>query len=170
MKTICNIRNWTRWTAVMALALLGACGGIPSAYQGNFRDESLGVDLQLGSSEGTLTDSQNPPIKTEAMALAFDALAKGKPGIYLRKNPAREDLIDIYWIQPRFQEKQEGGGLVWYPSDVYYTLVSTTQKEKVNELKMLRSDQGLVTLEPSTKAWQVGWPAHPTEYHFHRVK
>jgi len=155
---------------VVALAVLSACGGVPSAYQGEFRDDALGATLKLSGSSGTFSDPTGVAITTPAMALAFEALAKGKPGIYLRKNPVRKDLIDIYWIQPRFSEKQEAGGLLWYPGDVYYTLVSVGQKGKVSELKMLHATDGLVTLEPSTKSWQVGWPASPTQFNFRRTK
>ncbi len=155
---------------VACLALLSACGGIPSAYQGEFRDDALGANLKLSGSEGTFSEATGVLVKTPAMALAFEALQKGKPGIYLRKNPMREDLIDIYWIQPRFTEKQEAGGLLWYPTDVYYTLVSTAQEDKVNELRMIYSRNALVTLEPSTKSWQVGWAANPTEFKFRRTK
>jgi hypothetical protein len=154
---------------VLAL-LLGACGGIPAAYQGQFQDESLGAQLKLGGAEGTFTEPSGMIIKTPAMALSFEALMKGKPGIYLRKNPMREDLIDIYWVQPQFSSKQEAGGLVWYPAEVYYTLVSKNQKEKVSSIKMVHSETGMITLEPATKSWQVGWPASPVEYNLRRIK
>ncbi len=150
--------------------MLSACGGIPAAYQGEFRDDALGASMKLSGSEGIFTESDGLAIKTPAIALSFEALMKGKPGIYLRKNPVRQDLIDVYWIQPRFTERQEAGGLVWYPSEVYYTLVSKTQKQKVPSIKMIFSEEGMVTLEPGTKSWQVGWPAQPVEYNLRRLK
>jgi len=160
-----NIK-WLQF-ALLALAL-GACGAIPGAYRGNYQG-SNGTILKLSGTKGRLT-TKSEIINSKVRPLAFEALSLGEPGIYVQPNPVNNKLLDIFWLRPKMNTRQEAGGMVWYTSEVYYSLFDANQKIKLDKIQLVYSDEGTVMLDVPTGTWQVGWPASPRNVTFTRLK
>ena len=164
------MKSFVKCLSVLSLVfVLGACGAIPSQYRGSYQG-SNGTILKLGGTNGVLT-SQREIIKSKAKPMEFQDLLEGLPGIYVRPNPTNPKLLDVFWLRPKMQTKQEGGGMVWYTSEIYYSLFDATQKKvKANTVRLIHSDEGSVMLDLQTGLFQVGWPASPREVVFTRIK
>lgn len=164
-----NLQSISQMALVAVVVALGACGEIPSAYRGYFRDNRNSTSLKMKANKGVLT-SPNEIIESKARALEFKHLLAGEAGIYVRANPTNEKLLDVFWIKPNMNTRQAAGGMVWYETDVYYSLFDARLKDKVSTIRLLHSGQGTVMLEEATELWQVGWPANPMEYEFTRIQ
>jgi hypothetical protein len=61
--------------------------------------------------------------------------------------------------------------MVWYTSEIYYSLFDATQKKvKADVVRLVYSGEGSVMLDLQTQLFQVGWPASPREVVFKRIK
>lgn len=147
-----------------------ACGKIPSAYQGDFVDAAQGAKVSLGGDSGTLSTSDGRALEAKANDLNFDNLQEGKVGIYLSQNSANGNLTDVYWIAPNMATKQEAAGLVWFSSEVMYTIMDSKREDKVASIEFFHCKDGMVMLDTSTKRFQLGCPAGPLHYNMVRAK
>lgn len=154
---------------VTLLVALSACGKVPGAYQGKFKDATTGASLVMEQGGGTLRTSSGREIKAEAKDMEFDQLLEGRAGIYMSKNPTAKTMMDIFWISPKLQTRQSRGGLVWFESEVVHAMLDLEAREKVPFLELIHAESGLVTLDLSTKRWQIGWPANPVHYRMERI-
>ena len=163
-----KLSNWFLLGAVVLST--AACGKIPSAYQGDFADSAQGAKLTLGGDSGKLTTSDGRELEAKADDLTFDKLQEGSTGIYLSKNSANDQLTDVYWIAPNMATKQTGGGLVWFTSEVIYTIMDAKRSDKVPNIEFFHCKDGMVILDSNTKRFQLGCPAGPVRYNMVRTK
>ena len=152
-----------------------ACSGmVPRAYQGKFVDASQGAELELKAGEGTLKMSSGRQIQAKSDALDFDKLSKATAGIYLNQNAVDKSKLEVYWIGPKAETRKEEGGLVWFESEVLYTLMDTRARRfnegDVSSFDLTQCENGTLLLDPSTKRWEIGCPAGPLLYHLTRVQ
>ncbi|MEK6704194.1 MAG: hypothetical protein AABZ06_00225 [Bdellovibrionota bacterium] len=153
--------------AIFSAAAIG-CGVIPSAYRGKFQDNAKGAVLELKAGDGMLMLAGGSVMESKAKNLKFEQLMKGQQGIYVSENPAVDGALDVYWVNPDVTTKQQDGDLAWYKSEVVYTVLNVKVKA-VDEIELLRCQDGTILLDLPTKRWQVGCPANPEYYKFQRV-
>ena len=149
--------------ATILLATSSACGVIPSEYRGKYQD-SNGARLELKSRKGVFQDASGRKIVAKADDLKFENLLKGEAGIYVSPNTVSGDKLELYWVNPAIETRQEAEGLVWFNSEIIYTLFDMNQKEKVSEIEFYHCGDGTVLLDTAQKLWQIGCPANPDFY------
>jgi len=157
---------------LMVLVVLSAvaCGKIPDAYQGNFEDTTQGASISLSGNGGVFTTSDGRKLESDATDLSFENLQEGKTGIYVNANSQDNKLLDIFWIAPNIASKQEGGGMVWFQSEVIYTLMDSKKENAVPNIEFFHCKDGTVMLDISTQKFQLGCPANPLHYNMLRKK
>lgn len=153
---------------LLVILSLGGCKGVPSEYKGTFVDQSQGATLTVKGTEW-IFQSKRHSLKGSVGEANFEKIQKGKPGIFVRPYPGRADLVEIFWLNPRVGSLREGGGLSWMETEVAYAVLDAQVEEKVQSFDMVFSDRGQITLEASSKEWQVGWAAGAEDYHFERA-
>lgn len=152
---------------LLALAL-SACGKIPSAYQGKYLDAATGTKLSLEGNAGLLNLNSGRQVKGDATALEFQALVEGKPGIYLRSMSEDKNSIEVFFLFPRKETRKEEAGFVWLQAELLYSRMNANQKDKVQQLKMIHCEDGLLMLDMPSKTWNGGCPTGATQYDFVR--
>lgn len=154
--------------SLVLAAAFSACGKIPDAYQGKFQDLASGAKLDLGGSSGELTFTSGRQIKSDAADLDFEKLLKGEPGIYLRSTSDNADEVEVFWLLPHKETRKQEFDFVWLESEVLYSRMNIKLKDKVQQMKMLHCENGMVMLDLPTKTWNGGCPAGASEYDFVR--
>jgi hypothetical protein len=156
-------------TFTTLLLLTVGCGTIPSAYRGNFEDSANNVQLTLEASGGVFTTADGRKLIADTQSLNADNLIEGQPGIYTTLNPAYQNRLEIYWINPDLSTRKEEGGLMWFNAEVFYTLLDIRQEDTVNEMEFFHCDIGKVMIDMPTQRWQIGCPADPDYYRLVRI-
>ncbi len=147
-----------------------ACGSkIPSAYQGNFADSKAGVKLALTDSKATMTFSDGRVLTGDAADLKYADLLAGKAGVFVRANAADASEQDVFWVNPNVATKQAQEGMVWYTSEVIYTLMNVQAKDKVPNIQFFHCLDGQILLDSTNQSFQLGCPAGPDNYNAVRV-
>ena len=147
---------------MMALTALGlmavACGKIPDAYQGNFKDVTNNVSVTLGSNDGSVTLADGRKIEAKADDGSFDNLSKAAAGIYIRDNSENKNLKEVIWLNPNAATKQTDSNMVWFDSEVFFAIIDTTVKDKVQALEFSHFLKGEVEFDSGSKDLEVGCP------------
>ncbi|MGE0616750.1 MAG: hypothetical protein AB7P04_14050 [Bacteriovoracia bacterium] len=165
------MRIITRLSVLALMALASACGKIPSAYQGSFRDAASGTQLTLQSGSGTLTFADGRILTAKAADLQVNALLKAQAGIFVTVPDASEkNHLDIFWVSPDANSKREEGGLVWFRAEVLYAAADSKQKTPVEGIPMFHCLEGTVLIDSVTGNWEIGCPAKATRYEMQRVQ
>ena len=168
---IMNQISAVRIVLLFGLVFLGnACGSIPKAYQGYYKDVQSSATLELKGGEGTFVDESGQQMKSKAFALKYKDLDKGKAGIYVNKNVDNDKILEIYWLSPNTNSRQEEAGLIWYDADIIHTFFDARieKKEEVTAVELVRCSAGRVMLDPEKERWQVGCPAEVHTYQMGR--
>lgn len=154
--------------AVMLLAL-SACSKIPSAYRGNFKDNSSGAKLELNSGSGKMTFADGRVLDSDASELTYQDLITGKGGIFVRENPFNHAMVEGFWVNPNLATKQTAQGLTWFQSEVIYLLLNSELKDKVPGISFLHCTNGTVILDDLTKTFEAGCPASHDTFDMVRI-
>lgn len=156
---------------IIAVAFMSvACGKVPSNYLGTYVDTQKGAKLELGANEWNMKLLGGREIKNKSEDMSFEVFQKAQAGVYTRDNPQNKELVDVFWVAPRAGSRQEGGGIVWFESEVIYTLLDKNQGDKVNTLHLFHCTNGTVMLDLITQKIQMGCPANPIEYNMKRTE
>ena len=156
---------------LFALLMFTACGKIRSAYQGDFTDQATSAKLTLGGSGGSLMLSSGREIKGSTADVKYEKLVASEPGIYVRPSQSNSDVVEIFWLQQNKESRKEEASFVWQESEILYTRMNTKLKDKVQQLKMVHCEKGLLELDLANKTWNGGCPTDQrTEYDFVRTK
>lgn len=155
-------------SGILLAAALSACGKVPEGYQGKYQDTATGAKLTLESTSGAINLSSGREIKGDFSKLEFDGLIEGKPGIYLRTLSTDDKMNEVFFLFPRKETRKEEAGFVWLNAEILYSRMSADQKEKVQQLKMIHCEDGVLMLDLPTKTWNGGCPTGATQYDFVR--
>ncbi len=140
-----------------------ACGGkIPSAYQGNFQDNTANVKLTLGGSDATATFADGRVLQTKADDLSFDALSQGKAGVYVRANSADGSKIDVVWSNPDLASKQSNASsnYVWFDrAELIMATLDAKSDQPVQSIKLVHCLDGKVEFFSDNQQIEWGCPA-----------
>lgn len=156
-------------TLSIAMTAVG-CGVIPSEYRGTFRDSASGTTLVLKAKGGVFTDAQGKSTKAKAQDLKFENLAKGQAGIYVSANSSDKNALEVFWIAPNMETRQEAVGVVWFQSEVIYSLLNMEQKGKASAIDIMRCEKGTVMLDMPNRRFEIGCGANPESFRLSRVK
>ena len=84
---------------IFTLVLVGS-NGVPDAYQGVFQDKAKGIKLTLEYSTAQIEFRSGRKVREQPKEIKFDALAQGKPGIFIDAHGNDNGIMDIYWVNP----------------------------------------------------------------------
>jgi hypothetical protein len=155
--------------SIFAVMMLAACGQVPGAFKGTYEDKEKGAKLELQQSEWKLTTADGRVLQAKVEALDVESLKAGKDGVYVLENPTNKTLLDVFFAHPNVSSKQEASGLIWYESELAYTLIDKDQKEPAAAIDFFHCLKGLATIDSVTSRWELGCPAGATTYHLVRV-
>jgi hypothetical protein len=166
-----NKRLFPLFLAVVFMALPSAvrADDFPRAFVGNFADAN-GNQLELKSGSAKLKvggTEYKADADTIESAKVFAKLLKGETKIYIEKGlPSVYDL-EAYWVIPDQKSKVQYGEVVYFKATVIYFRIPRSGSGTT--MTVLRSDDGMVSLDTLTKRWQVGWGERRMVYTLNRV-
>jgi len=145
--------------AVLVLGLgLGACGKIPSQYQGTFVDQASGFQMELKSSQGRWVRPDGTQEVFQAKAAAVKEMIAGQPGIYLRS--VDQDQLEIFWVRPAVETRREEYGFVTFEGEVVYTRMATKSRGgPVPVITARYCERGQVLIDTVSQSFNGGCPS-----------
>lgn len=156
---------------IAAVAILSvACGKVPSSYQGKFTDASKGATLTIEQNKWSLKTLDGRTIENTTDDMTFDNLVKAQASVFTRDNTANNNLVNVFWTIPQASTRGEGGGMVWYKSEVLEAIVNKKQDDAVGSVQLNHCKDGWLMLDTVTKNTQVGCPAGAIQYNMVRAK
>ena len=169
MKNVMKISTLNLLLGAAMILLTTACGKIPAGYQGDFVDAASGTKITLGASEGVMKTTDGRELKGKAEDLSFENLQEGKQAIYLGQNTRDGNMFDVFWLNPNLTTRQESNGLVWFQSEVIYTMMNAKQEQKVDAISLFRCKDGQVILDTVKQRMTMGCPAGPEQLNMVRA-
>ena len=137
---------------------------------GTYLDKEKGAKLDLQQTEWTLTLVDGHVLTSKVETMDVEALKKAKDGVYILENPVDKNLLDVFFAKPVISTQQSDGGLLWFDSELAYTLLPKDQKDDVKSVDIFHCLDGRVEIDTLTNNWQIGCPAGAKTYHFQRVE
>ena len=77
--------------------------------------------------------------------------------------------MEIFWLVPNMASRQEQSGFAWVNAEVLYSRMNLKQQDKIQNLKMIHCENGLLELDLLNQSWNGGCPATEDEYDLVRV-
>jgi hypothetical protein len=158
-------------TVFFLLPLTVNADDIPKGFVGTFADAG-GVQLELKSGSAQFRAggaSFKSDIDTIDSVKLFGKLLKGETKIYIeRPAPAVNDLA-VYWVMPDQKTKVQYGDVVYFKATVIFWRIPDRRTGQANAITVLRSEDAMVSLDTTTKRWQIGWSEKKTVYILNRV-
>jgi len=161
-------------TVLLAMILgvfgLTACGKVPSGYKGTFTDSVSGTTIVLKGSKGIFKDSKGRQIETKSEDFSFENLLAGQSGIFIHDHPTSADKLEVFWLLPNAATKQQSGGLIWFESEILYTIFNKKVEGKLKDFDLVHCEAGTILLDPVVENFQIGCGAGEQTFHLVRVK
>lgn len=156
--------------AVAGLVATVGCKGIPNAYLGEYQDSNRQVKLELDTYEGTLRFADGRKVSAKLEELKYDLLKDGKRALYARPSSRDEKMIEIFLVQPNMSTRQEGGGLLWYESEIVFSLINSKDDNAAKNITLVHCQRGVVLLDTQTQRVQLGCPEGPERIDLKKTK
>lgn len=150
-------------------ALVG-CKGIPNAYLGLYKDSSRQVELELSTYEAKLRLADGRKLSAKLEEMKFELLIKGQRALYARPNGRNEDLVEIFMVDPNLSTRQEANGLIWYESEIVYTLVNSKDESAAKNISLAHCQRGMVLLDLATNRIRIGCPENPDRFELTKTR
>jgi len=160
--------EFQNYILALLLFLFSAC--VPAEYKGSYRDGRTGATLELKGTSATFTSADGKSRKASKSPLKFKELLKAEEGIFMRESPVNKELLEIFWVRPDSRTLKEQESLVWFNAEVIHLRLRKDLRDKAQELTLLHSMSGQVTLDRTTELVQIGWAPSPSLYTMRRVQ
>ncbi|HAR41715.1 MAG TPA: hypothetical protein DCS07_03660 [Bdellovibrionales bacterium] len=156
----------------MILGSLGltACGKVPSGYKGTFSDSSTGATVVLKGSKATFSDASGRKLEVKSIDFTYENLLLGRNGFFIHDHPSDLNLLEVFWLIPNAATRQDVGGLIWFESEIMYSLFQKETEDKLNAFDLVHCQAGTILLDPVRKNFQIGCGAGEQTHHLKRVK
>lgn len=140
---------------LMAAFLITGCREkTPENYRGTYTDAKTGATLTLKKTKGTLQLPDGTLVRTKTELLSFESLSKGQTGIYM--DFSKNGRVQLDWIIPDVNTRQEEAGIVWFTSTVIFSDMNLEISERAQKVALMICTNGQVILDTESKTFQVG--------------
>jgi hypothetical protein len=156
-----------QWQLLALSMVLVACDKVPSTYVGNYSDTIS--KLSIGGGAASFT-SQDSSISSELRDLTIAELKKGSKAAYMVADSVDKSMVKIYFVSPNIDTKEEGGGMLWYQSEVAIVAINTKAKGPVTHLNVAHCKDGAVSVDTTENRWQIGCSGNASELDLKRLK
>lgn len=163
MKIINNLK------LVLIATILAACNGLPSAYQGNYKDKANGVNLTLNSGSAEISFKNGRKIKSDAEEMSFEALYEGKTGIFSTSRGRDKGLVHIYYVRPIRGTAHTESNFMWYNAEIIYTQADPNRERAVSSIQVIHCTEGNVMLDLPSKRVMLGCGAGAAVYNMKKT-